>query len=274
MDHVSASRGLRLNFVRDPEAIDDIIQDRAPDSPPSGTLASLALNRAVRRRPRDVNHLVLATQSDTGRHAGFLVAHDCATATEPFLMLEATLACAATDRVAVLRRMVGLTILRMVGFALPLSVIAVRTRTPDLCNVLYDLSRRVAGAAVHPLPSGNVVCLATASLAHRVTRAAGEKPRFGAAASAMLQAGAGPRRRVDAAVPASEDSAGLLIAVLDLRGVPEAALIDGARWLYRSRRSRSRAAARAVSGKPHPPSQYGAAVNGSDGSPASAPSGR
>jgi hypothetical protein len=235
---------MRLNFVSDRDAIDDIIQDRNPDSPPSGTVASLALNWAVRRQKQDVNHLVMATDSQTGRHAGFLVAHDRTTGAEPFLLLEATLACAPADRVVVLRRMVGMAILRMIGTGMPLSVIAVRTRTPALCNVLLDLSRRVAGSALHPEPWGNLVCLETAALAHRVAWAAGEKPRFSATARAMVQAGAGRRGRAEAGFALSEETTTPVLAVLDLRAVPEAALIEGARWLYRTRLARNPASAR------------------------------
>jgi len=101
--------------------------------------------------------------------------------------------------------------------------------------VLLDLSQRVAGSALHPQPWGNLVCLKTAALAHRVAWAAGEKPRFSATAQAMVQAGAGRRGRAEAGFGLRDEVAAPVMAVLDLRAVPEAVLIEGARWLYRTR---------------------------------------
>jgi hypothetical protein len=203
------------------------------------------LASAVHRR-RDVNHLVLATDCGNGRHAGFLIAYDGVTAREPFLLLEATLSCAAADREVVLRRMIAVGILRLIGLGQPPPVIAALTRNPALCNALLELSHHVAHCGLHPDPLTNVASLATASMAHRVARAAGERPRFDVTARAMLQAGAGSRGRW---LDQSRDSlATPVMAVLDLRATSESALIDGARGLYRSRRPRPGLPAAALPG--------------------------
>jgi hypothetical protein len=248
MDHVCAGRGQRLSFVRDQQAIDDLVQDRNPESPPSGTLAALALNWAVRRRPHDVNHVVLATDRHSGRHEGFLVAHDGRTHREPFLLLEATLTGAAADRVVVLRRMVALGILRLIGCGQPPGVIAVRTRIPALCHALYDLAHQIDAASLHPEPRTNIIGMDTALLAHRIVRALGEKPRFCVTASVMLQADGRGRRRLPERLLLGE-TAGTMVAVLDLRAVAEPDLVEGARWLYRSRRWATKPKGRSATGQ-------------------------
>jgi hypothetical protein len=213
MDHVCAGRQLRLSFVRDPHVIAAIIHRGGAEPAPHETLASLALAWAVRRQPQDVNHIVLAATRPTGQHRGFLVAHDGATGLEPFLLLDVSLTATPQEADVVLRRMLGLAVLRMVGFGQSPGVLVARTRQPALCQALRDLARHVPAAAFHPDPASNIVPLATATLAQRVARAAGEPGRF------LGNAG---------------------LAVLDLRAAPEPALIDGARWLYRARRTRRR----------------------------------
>jgi hypothetical protein len=238
MDHVSAGRRLRLSYIRDSAAIDDIIQERYPELPPGGTLAALALSHAVRGSSLTVNHVVLATDSRTGRHQGFLVAHGGAADSVPFLLLEATLMCAEAERVVTLRRMVALAILRSVGVGQPASVIAVQGVTPALCEALRDLSRRVAASALYPEPHTNVVNLTNAVLAYRIARTARQKPRFEATAAVMGRRGGRHSGRALSASPV--EAGGPLMAVLDLRASSEDALIAGARWLYRSRRPRCR----------------------------------
>jgi hypothetical protein len=251
MDHICAGRGLRLSYIRDAEAIEGIVRECNPEAPPSGTLASLALRRALRRYPLAINHVVLAMDSGSWRHQGFQVAHSGVAGHEPFLLLDATLMCAEANRAAVLRRMVALAILRLVGAGQPPTVIAIRSDTPGLCEVLHDLSRHVDAAALYPEPRANVVSLPIAALAHRIARSIGARPRFEATASAMS------RFRTKQLGWSPGEAAGPLMAVLDLRTVSESALIAGARWLYRSRpprpqgmESRAEAAAGTVAALP------------------------
>ena len=79
MDHVLAEYGLRLTYLCDANAIDEVEQDRilddltddGPDGDPLPWLTRYSL--------ADYDHLVLVTDQSSGRYRAFLGASDGAT---------------------------------------------------------------------------------------------------------------------------------------------------------------------------------------------------
>lgn len=238
MDYVNAGRRLRLTYVRDLDGIDAIVFGRGPGAPLTGGRCAAPLAGLVGAGLVGNGHLVLATERSSGREQGILIAGDRETTMEPFLLLDTIPAAAAPEDPAILRRMIAVAILRMTGLGQMPGVVATRTHIPALCHALRDLGRRITPAVFHPEPgNNNIIPLTTAALAHRVARAVKEPPRFDATA-AMLTTGANRRKRRDDTAACVTS----MLAVLDLRAADETSVVEGARWLYRSRMRRASAA--------------------------------
>ncbi len=76
MDHVLTDYGLRLTYLNDRYAIDDLNQDRILDDLSGDTPDGNPFPCLTRYRLADYDHLVLVTDRSTGRHLAFLAATD------------------------------------------------------------------------------------------------------------------------------------------------------------------------------------------------------
>src|SRR4051812_47297575 len=88
MDHVLAEHGLRLTYLHDPNAIDELDQDRILDDLSDDASDGGPLPWLNRCRLAEYDHLVLVTDRSTGRYLAFMAANDGATTREDFLHLK------------------------------------------------------------------------------------------------------------------------------------------------------------------------------------------
>jgi hypothetical protein len=241
MDHVLTEHGLRLTYLCDPTDIEELDQDRiledlADDTPDGDPLPWLTRNFLA-----DYDHLVLVTDRSSGRYLAFLAADNGATTREDFLLLETAFVTPAARGQNLLRRMIALAVLRIGGLRAVPSVIAASTRHPLCYRTMRETARRVTGARFLPDPESVAINFHTATLAQRIAREIRPSRRFQAATGTisggmMMAAGAGHYRplardpQFDRLQPADK-----MLAVLDLRDVAEASILDDARRIYRSR---------------------------------------
>jgi hypothetical protein len=246
MDHVLTEYGLRMTYLCDPRDIDELDQDRILDDLSDDTPDGDLLPWLTRCRLADYGHLVLVTDRATGRYLAFLGANDGATAREDFLLLETAFVAPEARGQNLLRRMIALAMLRIGGMRTVPSVIVACTRHPICYRIMRETSRRFTRAVFLPDPDSVAINFHTATLAQRIAREIGPNHRFQATTGAL-------RREMTVTVGASLNyplardpqfdrrfgqrmpPADKMLAVLDLRGEDEAAILDDARRIYRSK---------------------------------------
>ena len=76
MDHVLTEYGLRLTYLPNSNAIDELDQDRIIEDLSDDTPDGDPLPWLTRYRLTDYDHLVLVTDQSSGRHLAFLAATD------------------------------------------------------------------------------------------------------------------------------------------------------------------------------------------------------
>jgi hypothetical protein len=239
MDHVLAEYGLRLTYLCDANAIDEVEQDRilddltddGPDGDPLPWLTRYSL--------ADYDHLVLVTDQSSGRYRAFLGARDGATTREDFLLLETAFVASAARGQNLMRRMIALAMLRLGGLRTVPSVVVACTRNPACYRIMQETARHFTGAVFFPDPDSVAINFRAATLAQRIAREIGPNHRFQATTGMlrggmMLAVGAGQYRPL-ACDPQFLQPADRMLAVLDLRGEDEATIVEDARRLYRSR---------------------------------------
>lgn len=245
MDHVLTEHGLRLTYLRDPNVIGDLDQDRILDDLADDTAEGDPVPWLTRYRLADYDHLILVTDRSSGRYLGFLAANDGATTREDFLLLETAFVTTIARGQNLLRRMIALAMLRIAGMGPAPSVIVACPRNPHCYRIMRNTARHFAGAAFFPNPDSAAIDFHTATLARRIVREIA--PNY------WLQASTGTIRSIMAVSggsfhqPLSIDpeidslfghpvqAANRMLAVLDLRSQDEAAILGDARRLYRSR---------------------------------------
>lgn len=242
MDHVLAQQGLRLTYLCDPRAIGELDQDRiledlsdnTPDGDPLPHFAALT----------DCDHLVLVTDRSSGRHIGFLPANNGSTEREDFLLLTSAFVATTARGQNLTRRMLALMLLRISGMAPVPSVITARLRNPLYYRIMRGIARRFAAAAFFPNPDSATIDFHTATLAQRIARAIDPSHRFNAMTGTMrggYASSAGVPRplsfdpQIDRLFGPGLPPTDRMLAVIDLRASYEAAILDDARRIYRSR---------------------------------------
>ena len=130
MDHVLTEHGLRLTYMCDANAIDELDQDRILDDLSDDTPDGDPLPWLTRYRLADYDHLVLVTDRSSGRYLAFLAAKDGATTREDFLLLETVFVTSVARGQNLMRRMIALAMLRIGGIRAVPSVIVACTRNP------------------------------------------------------------------------------------------------------------------------------------------------
>ncbi|MEJ0016735.1 MAG: hypothetical protein WDN25_09225 [Acetobacteraceae bacterium] len=246
MDHVLTEHGLRLTYLCDPHAIDDLDQDRIlndlsddmPDDDPLPWPSRYTLS--------DYDHLVLVTDQVSGCYLGFLGANDGNTTREDFLLLETAFVAPPARGQNLMRRMIALAMLRIGGMRAVPSVIVACTHDPVCYRILRETARRFTGAVFFPDPDSVAINFHTATLAQRIARELGPNHRFQIATGTicggmMVTAGAGHYRplvrdpQFDRMFGQWMQPADRMLAMLDLRGEDEITILGDARRLYRSR---------------------------------------
>jgi len=243
MDHVLTEQGLRLTYLRDPDVIDGLDQDRiledlSDDIPDGDPLPWLTRYRLV-----DYDHLVLVTDRSTGRYLAFLAANAGSTAREDFLLLQTAFVAAIARGQNLMRRMIALAMLRIGGMGPVPSVIVACTRNPICYRIMRDTARRFTGAEFFPNPDSIAISFHTATLAQRIAREVDPNHRFQATTGTIRGMMPATVSRSHLAYDPQIDSlfgqhmqpADRMLAVLDLRSEDEATILDDARRIYRSR---------------------------------------
>jgi hypothetical protein len=242
MDHVLTEHGLRLTYLRDPNVIDNLDQDQILDDLSDGTPDGDPLPWLPRYGLADYDHLVLVTDRTNGRYLAFLAANDGATAREDFLFLETAFVAAVARGQNLMRRMIALAMLRIGGMGPVPSVVVTCTHHPVCYRIMRDAARRFAGATIFPDPDCAAINFRTATLAQRIVREINPNYRLQASTGAILgtaerscrpQLSTNPQ--IDSLFGQHQQPANRMLAVLDLRDRDEAAILDDARQIYRSR---------------------------------------
>jgi hypothetical protein len=243
MDHVLAECGLRLTYLRDPYAIQDLDQDQilhqlSENDPNSEIISWIRCHQLT-----DYDHVVLAADRWTGQSVGLLVARDETTPSEPFLLMEYAFVAKVARRRNLTRRMIALMILRISGLSSAPAIIAARASTRATYLLLRGLADRFSRSRFFPEPDKVTVSLDTAALARRIAREIYPGLRFGTpfgairgATGMMRLAGAPPDRsdsQIDTLFGGNVEATDQILTVLDLRGKDEDSITGDARCLYR-----------------------------------------
>jgi hypothetical protein len=241
MDHVLTEHGLRLTYLCDSSAIEELDQDRILEDLSDDTPNGNPFPSMTRYHLADYDHLVLVTDHSSGRYLAFLGCKDGATARgEDFLLLESAFVATEARGQNLMRRMISLAMLRIGGIHGVPSVIAACTRNPVCYRIMHGMARRFTAAVFLPDPDSVVINFNTATLAQRIAREIGPNDRIrattGIVKDDMLIAAGASRARPLARNPQFSGLFGQrMLSVLDLRGEDEAAILEDARRIYRSR---------------------------------------
>jgi hypothetical protein len=245
MDHVLTEQGLRLTYLRDPNVMNDLDQDRILEDLSDDTPDGDPLSVLTQYRLADYDHLVLVTDRSSGRYLAFLAANDRTTASEDFLLLESIFVATAARGQNLMRRMIALALLRIGGLGPVPSIIAACTRNPLCYRIIRDTAQRFRDAELYPDPESATINFHTATLAQRIARQISPNSQFHAATGRFRgvvgMPGLAYRRpmsndtQIDNLLGSHMEQAERMLAVLDLRGKNEADILDTARRIYRLR---------------------------------------
>jgi hypothetical protein len=245
MDHVIASAGLRFRYLCDPSSIHDLDAQKILDDlcePESryalcGWFARVSLS--------DFDHVVLATDRETGRHIAMLVANNGTTAKEAYLDLRAAFVIDAMRGSKLMRGLLAYTISRISCLGEMPRVIVAQTSIPACYCLLSLFSRNIPGATVFPEPKTAVVDLGRAGLARQIARHAVPNLEYEAGTGTIKAArlmnatcfartsGADPL--VDAMFERNLGSSDQMMVVVDMRHCDEATIDAKTTKLVRSR---------------------------------------
>lgn len=246
MDHVLAGLGLRLTYLHDPYALDDLDRDRILDDLSDDTAGGDAFPWLTRSPLVDYHHLVLVTARSTGRYLAFLAANDGATPKEDFLLLKTAFVASAARGQNLMRRMIALALLRISTIRGVPSAIVACTRSPLCYRIMRDTARRLTSAVFFPDPDSVAINFRAATLAQRIAKEIEPNRRFQAVSGTIrgaMIAATGTEHRHAMSYDAQIDDffgrrmqpADRMLAVLDLRNTDEAIILDDAQHIYRAK---------------------------------------
>lgn len=243
MDHVLTEYGLRLTYLRNPKAYDELDQDRILDDLSDDASDVDPLPWFGRHGLTGYDHVVVVTDRSSGRYLAFLAANDRATRREEFLCLETAFVAAAACGQNLTRRMIAFAMLRVGGIAQVPSVIAACTRNPLCYRIMRGMAHRITGTTFFPNPESSTIDFHAATLAQRIARALSVNHRL-QATSGTIQGGIRAigysgsisyDPEIDLLFSRQMQPADRMLSVLDFRGGDEATILDDARRIYRSR---------------------------------------
>jgi hypothetical protein len=245
MDHVIASAGLRLRYLCDPSSIHNldtqkILEDLCePDTRYAlcGWFARVSLT--------DFDHVVLATDRETGRHVAMLAANDGETPDGLYLNLRAAFVIDAMRGSKLVRRLLAYTISRISCLGIMPQVIVAQTSIPACYRLLSLFSQIIPGATIFPEPEMAVVDLGQAGLARRIARSTAPNLEYeagtGTIKGARLNTATcfartiGTDPAVDAMFERNLGSSDQMMVVVDMRACDESVIDAKTTSLIRSR---------------------------------------
>jgi hypothetical protein len=245
MDHVIASAGLRLRYLCDPSSLRDLDAQKILDdlSEPATRFALSAWFARVSLV--DFDHVVLATDRDTGRHVAMLVANDGNTPDGPYLDLRAAFVIDAMRGSKLMRRLLAYAVSRISCLGVMPRIIAAQTSVPACYRLLSLFAQTFPGATVFPEPDAPAIHLGRAGLARQIARRALPHLEYEAGTGAIKGArlasatcfarttGADPV--VDGMFERNLGSSDQMMVIVDLRACGEAVIDAEARTLIRSK---------------------------------------
>jgi len=170
MDHVIASAGLRLTYLRDPSSIAKLDAQKILDDlcEPETHYALCAWFARVSLVGFD--HVVLATDRETGRHVAMLAANDGDIPSGPYLDLRAALVVDAMRATKLIHRLIAYTISRISCLGPMPRVIATQTSIPACYSLLSLFAEMIPGASVFPEPGVAAIDIRRAGLARQIAK--------------------------------------------------------------------------------------------------------
>ncbi len=245
MDHVIASAGLRLRYLCAPSSIHDLDTQKILDDLCEPETRYALCGWFARMSLSDFDHVVLATERETGRHVAMLVANNGTTPNGAYLDLRAAFVIDAMRGSKLMQRLLAFTLSRLSCLGTMPRIIVAQTSIPTCYRLLSLFSRNIPGATVFPEPEAVVVDLGRAGLARQIARHAVPHLEYeagtGAIKGARLRnatcfartAGADPL--VNAMFERHLGSSDQMMVVVDMRHCEEATIDIETTKLVRSR---------------------------------------
>jgi hypothetical protein len=170
MDHVIASSGLKLTYLRDWASIELLDSNKILDDLVEVATGHALCNWFARVSLTDFDHVTLATNIKTGRHVGLLVAKDGAADFGSYLNLRAAMVIDAMRGTMLMRRMLAYTLLRIDSLDTMPRVIVAQTSMPACYQLLSLFTQTIPGAAIFPKVMPEVIDIEQARLARQIVR--------------------------------------------------------------------------------------------------------
>jgi hypothetical protein len=245
MDHVIASAGLRLTYLRDPSSIakldtQKILGDLCEPETRYPLCAWFARISLV-----DFDHVVLATDCDTGRHVAMLAANDGDILSGPYLNLRAAFVVDAMRGTKLIHHLIAYTISRISCLGPMPRVIATQTSISACYSLLCLFAEMIPGASVFPEPDVAAIDLGRAGLSRQIAKHSVPNLEYEAATGTIKGARltnptcfaktTGVEAPVNAMFDRNLGSGDHMMVVIDMRGCDEEAINTGIRAMIRSR---------------------------------------
>jgi hypothetical protein len=245
MDHVIASAGLKLTYLCDPSSLQALDQQTILDDLSEPETRYALCGWFARVSLTDFDHVVLATDRETGRHVAMLVANDGDTPKGPYLDLRAAFVIDAMRGSKLMRRMLAFTLSRISCLGEMPRVIAAQTSIPACYRLLSLLSQSISGSKVFPEPDAPAINLGRADLARQIARNAAPHLEYEAATGTIRGARlaratcfvrtTGADQLVDAMFERNLGNGDRMMVIMDMRSCDQATIDAEVRALIRSR---------------------------------------
>jgi hypothetical protein len=245
MDHVIASAGLRLRYLCDPASIARLDAATILDDLCESTTSYPLCAWFARVSLTDFDHVVLATDRETGRHVAMLTANDGDGPYGPYLNLRGAFVIDAMRGCKLMRRLLAYTVSRISCLGVMPRIIAAQTSIPACYRLLSLFAQAIPGAKIFPEPEAVAIDLCRAALAREIARNAvpylGYEAGTGTIKDARLisatcfarTTGADPL--VNAMFERNLSSSDQMMVVIDMRSCDEETINAQTRTLIRSR---------------------------------------
>ena len=227
MGQILVGMGLKLHDVGGDTQIGDLDRVRLLSDLRDAGVPERQRNWLSLQQLESFDRILVARDLRTGRVEGAMLVQHRSVDGTPFLAIEALSGTPAIRGQALLQRMLAWLLLRLDVMEQRPAAILACTRNLSLCRVLRDVAGGIGGAKFYPERDDATIPLPLAAAAHRMARQVGHPHRFDAARQALR----------DATTDAAPD--GPMLALLDVGTVPQAALEDDARRLFRARLPRT-----------------------------------
>jgi hypothetical protein len=234
MEHVIASAGLRLRYLCDPSSIQQLDAQKILDDLCETHTRYALCGWFARVSLCDFDHVVLATDRETGRHVAMLAANDGCMAGGAFIDLRAAFVIDAMRGSKLMRRLLAYTISRISFLGAMPRIIVAQTSIPACYRLLSLFCQSIPGAEVFPKPEMTVINLGRAGLARHIARCVAPHLEYEAATGAIKGArlanatcfarAAGADAKVDAMFERTIGSSDQMMVVVDMRDCDEATI--------------------------------------------------